>query len=58
MSKPFMVNVLQESANLTGTAARSAANAVIDSLVSELKKNGKFTIPGFGTFKVARMKAR
>jgi DNA-binding protein HU-beta len=58
MSKAFMANVLQESPDLTGTAARSAANAIIDSLVSELKKNGKFTIPGFGTFKVARMKAR
>jgi DNA-binding protein HU-beta len=58
MSKAFMANVLQESADLTGTAARSAANAIIDVLVSELKKNGRFTIPGFGTFKVARMKAR
>ena len=58
MSKAFITKVLQGSADLTGVAAASATNAIIDGLVGQLKKTGKFTLPGFGTFKVHGVKAR
>ncbi len=58
MSKAFIASVLQESASLTGTAANRAATDVIAAVVKELKKAGKFTLPGFGTWTVKKTKAR
>ena len=58
MSKAFISQVLQSSLKLTGTAAKRAANDVIDEIVKELKKSGKFTLPGFGTFRIQRTRAR
>jgi DNA-binding protein HU-beta len=58
MSKAFIAQVIQESAQLTGTAANRAAGDVVAAIVRELKKNGKFTLPSFGTFIVRKTKAR
>lgn len=58
MSKAFIAGVLQESAKLTGTAANRAATEMIAAIVKEMKKNGKFTLPGFGTWTVRKTKAR
>jgi DNA-binding protein HU-beta len=58
MSKAFITAVLQESATLTGTAANRAAGALMAAIVKEMKKNGKFTLPSFGTFTVRKTKAR
>lgn len=58
MSKAFIAQVLQESASLTGTAANRAAGDLMGAIVKELKKNGKFTLPSFGTFTVKKTKAR
>jgi DNA-binding protein HU-beta len=58
MSKAFIASVIQESATLTGVAATKAAGDVIDAIVAELKKSGGFTLPSFGTFRVAKTKAR
>ena len=58
MSKAFIAQVIQESAELTGTAANKAAGDVIEAIVRELKKNGRFTLPSFGTFIVRKTKAR
>lgn len=58
MSKAFIAQVIQESADLTGTAANKAATEVIAAIVRELKKNGRFTLPSFGTFIVRKTKAR
>ena len=58
MSKAFIASVLQESGSLTGTAANRAATDVIAAVVKELKKAGKFTLPGFGTWTVKKTKAR
>jgi len=58
MSKAFIARVLQESATLTGTAANRAAGDLMGAIVKELKKNGKFTLPSFGTFTVRKTKAR
>jgi DNA-binding protein HU-beta len=58
MSKAFIASVLQESAELTGVAANRAAADLIDAIVKELKTSGGFTLPSFGTFRVAKTKAR
>jgi len=60
MSKAFIAQVIQESADgtLTGTASNRLAGEVIAAVVRELKKNGRFTLPSFGTFIVRKTKAR
>jgi DNA-binding protein HU-beta len=58
MSKAFIAEVLQGSAELTGAAANRAAGDMMDAIVKELKKAGKFTLPSFGTFTVRKTKAR
>jgi DNA-binding protein HU-beta len=58
MSKAFIASVIQESTSCTGVAANVAAGALIDAIVKELKKEGGFTLPSFGTFSVKKTKAR
>jgi DNA-binding protein HU-beta len=58
MSKAFIAHVIRDSADLTGAAANRAAGHLMDAIVSELKKSGKFTLPSFGTFVVRKTKAR
>jgi DNA-binding protein HU-beta len=58
MSKAFIAQVLQESADLTGIAANRAAADLMDAVVKELKREGKFTLPSFGTFTVRKTRAR
>jgi DNA-binding protein HU-beta len=58
MSKAFISSVLQDSAELTGGLATRVAGDVMDAIVRELKKEGKFTLPTFGTFTVRKTKAR
>jgi DNA-binding protein HU-beta len=58
MSKAFIASIIQESAELTGAAANRAAGDLMEAIVRELKKSGKFTLPSFGTFTVRKTKAR
>jgi len=58
MSKAFLAQVIQESSGLTGTASNRAAGDVMEAIVRELKKTGRFTLPSFGTFIVRKTKAR
>jgi DNA-binding protein HU-beta len=58
MSKAFIAKVLQQSTEVTGAAANRATNDLIDAIVKDMKKNGKFTLPSFGTFTVRKTKAR
>lgn len=58
MSKAFIAQVIQESAELTGAAANRAAGELMEAIVKELRKSGKFTLPSFGTFVVRKTKAR
>ncbi len=57
MSKAFIASVLRESAELSGTAANTTAGDLIDAMGKQMKRDGRFTLPGFGTFKVAKIKA-
>jgi DNA-binding protein HU-beta len=58
MSKAFLAQVIQESLETTGVAANPAATDVINAIVKELKKEGRFALPSFGTFTVKKTKAR
>ncbi|NPD68062.1 HU family DNA-binding protein [Lichenicola cladoniae] len=58
MSKAFISAVLQDSLNCTGVAANRAADDIVAAIVREMKKEGGFTLPSFGTFRVAKTKAR
>jgi DNA-binding protein HU-beta len=58
MSKAFIAEVLQGSAEITGVAANRAAADLIEAIIKEMKKSGKFTLPSFGTFTVRKTKAR
>jgi DNA-binding protein HU-beta len=58
MSKSFLAAVIQESTGCTGVAAIAAAGDLVAAIVDEMKREGGFTLPGFGTFRVAKTKAR
>lgn len=58
MSKAFLASVLQDSLDCTGVAADRAADDLIHAIVTNLKKEGGFTLPSFGTFRVTKTKAR
>lgn len=58
MSKAFIAKTIQQSLELTGRAAHQATNDLLAAIVQDLKISGKFTLPGFGTFRVQRTKAR
>jgi DNA-binding protein HU-beta len=58
LSKAFLAAVLHESTGVTGVAANQAAADLIGAIVKELKSSGGFTLPSFGTFRVAKTKAR
>ncbi|AQS85441.1 HU family DNA-binding protein [Wolbachia endosymbiont of Drosophila malagassya] len=58
MSKAFIAAVIQDSINCTGVAANKAAADLMDAIVKELKRDGGFTLPSFGTFTVKKTKAR
>jgi hypothetical protein len=49
MSKAFISQVIQNSADLTGTAANRAATDLMAAIVKELKKTGRFTLQDQGT---------
>jgi len=58
MSKEFIASVIKQSAEVTGAASYRIADDLIEALKKTLKKDGKFTLPGFGTFRVCKTKAR
>ncbi|GCE84516.1 histone-like DNA-binding protein HU [Komagataeibacter diospyri] len=57
MSKAFIAAVLQDSLDCTGVAATKAADDLVGAIVAELKQEGGFTLPSFGTFTVHKTKA-
>ena len=57
MSRAFIASVLQQSTGVTGAAANRAATDLLAAFVKEIKTTGKFTLPSFGTFRRAKVKA-
>jgi len=58
MTKAFIANVIQESIGCTGVSATAIAGDLMEAIVKEMKREGGFTLPGFGTFRVVTTKAR
>ena len=58
MNKGDLVNKIAKDAKITKSAAENAFNSVIAGITQSLKKGQKVTFVGFGTFSVARRKAR
>lgn len=58
MTKAELVAAIAGDAGITKAQAARALDSYIDNVAKELKKNGKLGLVGFGTFSVAKRKAR
>ena len=58
MNQGGLVERIAKDAKLSKTQATSALNAALDGIQTSLKKGGKVTLVGFGTFSVSKRKAR
>jgi DNA-binding protein HU-beta len=58
MTKADLVDVMAKEADITKAAAALALDAYVDAVAKELKKGGRIALVGFGTFSVAKRKAR
>jgi Bacterial nucleoid DNA-binding protein len=58
MNKSELINAMAEKAGLTKVQAKNALEALLDATKATLKKGGKLSLIGFGTFSVADRKAR
>jgi DNA-binding protein HU-beta len=58
MTQTEIVNSLAETSGLKKTDVKGFFDALADLATSEVKKNGEFTLPGFGKLVKATRKAR
>jgi DNA-binding protein HU-beta len=58
MTKKDLVDQMAEDADISKLAAEKAYNSFFSSVTKTLKKEGKITFTGFGTFAVTKRKAR
>jgi DNA-binding protein HU-beta len=58
MTKQDMINVMAKKARISKAAAGRALEAYIEAVGAELKKTGKLSLVGFGTFNCVQRKAR
>lgn len=58
MSKKDLIDAVARDADLTKEKAGVAVEAVLEHIRSTMKKGEEVRIPDFGTFKVAKRKAR
>ena len=58
MTKAELVEKIAKVAEISNAAAGKAINAFIDEIKKSLKKGNKVTLVGFGTFSIAKRKAR
>ncbi len=58
MTQTEIVNALAESSGLKKTDVKGLFDAIADLAAKEVKKNGEFTLPGFGKLVKATRKAR
>jgi DNA-binding protein HU-beta len=58
MNKTELVKAIAERANLKVADTEKLVNSFIETISSELKKNGKVTLVGFGTFATSHRKQR
>jgi DNA-binding protein HU-beta len=58
MNKSEFVARVASAAGISKAAAEKAVDAGLEAIAATLKKGGKVTLVGFGTFSVAKRKAR
>ena len=58
MTKEELIAEAAQKAGISKAAAGRALNSIINSIQKALKKGDKVTLVGFGTFSVAKRKAR
>jgi DNA-binding protein HU-beta len=58
MNKADLVATIASSSDISKAAAAKALNAFTSTVTKSLKKGNKVTLVGFGTFSVAKRKAR
>jgi DNA-binding protein HU-beta len=58
MNKGELIDKIARDARISKVQAGNALNSALDGVVSSLKKGGKVTLVGFGTFSVSARKAR
>ena len=58
MTQSEIVNTLAESSGLKKADVKGMFDAIAELAVSEVRKNGEFTLPGFGKLVKATRKAR
>ncbi len=58
MTKSEMIANISKEAQISKASAGNALNAFTSSVTKALKKGSKLTLPGFGTFSIAKRKAR
>ena len=58
MNKSELIDKISKDAKISKVQAGNALNAAIEGVVLTLKKSGKVTLVGFGTFSVSSRKAR
>lgn len=58
MSKKVLIETLAGDTGVTQKAAGEIIDAVLGAIKAGVKKEGKFALPGFGTFSVRKRPAR
>lgn len=58
MTKAELISSIAKDAKITKTAAEKALNACATGITGAMRKGDKITLTGFGTFSVAKRKAR
>ena len=58
MTQSEIVNTLADSSGLKKAEVKGLFDAIADLAVNEVRKNGEFTLPGFGKLVKATRKAR
>ncbi|HPD57422.1 MAG TPA: HU family DNA-binding protein [Smithellaceae bacterium] len=58
MTKAELIEAMATGADITKAAAALALDAYVDAVSKELKKGGKISLVGFGTFSISKRKAR
>lgn len=58
MNKGELIEKIAKEARLSKVQAGNALNSTIESVMGALKRGGKVTLVGFGTFSVSSRKAR
>jgi DNA-binding protein HU-beta len=58
MTRDEIIAQMAEDASTTKVAAKAALDSFLNSVTSTLKKGGKVSLVGFGTFSVSKRNAR